>query len=115
MRDRHKKAHHHSVGTQIDPSEYTTAVLSVKQCEHDTDLGPAVDSASPLDIQTDPAFATLTAEPKVYLDGIIHGTTAVPQALCRFPTVDSNWNPIILETKGQGILFPNATSKVVAL
>eukprot|EP00961_Rhodomonas_salina_P078742 1059016-Rhodomonas_salina.2 len=52
---------------QIDSSEYTTAVLSVKQCKHDTDLGPAVDSASPFDIQTDPAFKfdTLTAEPKV--------------------------------------------------
>eukprot|EP00961_Rhodomonas_salina_P069381 931833-Rhodomonas_salina.1 len=104
MKDRREKVHHHHVGfmksqvnedydyvvsvspwlpsTRIEPSEYTTAVLSVKQCEHDTDLGPAVDSASPLDIQTNPTFATLTAEPKVYLDGIIHGTTAVPQALC---------------------------------
>eukprot|EP00961_Rhodomonas_salina_P034742 467664-Rhodomonas_salina.1 len=61
-----------------------TLRCSVQQCKHDMDLGPAVDSASPLDIQTYPAFATLTAEPNVYpgLNGIIHGTTAVPQALC---------------------------------
>eukprot|EP00961_Rhodomonas_salina_P294036 3934220-Rhodomonas_salina.1 len=103
--------------THIDPSDYTTVMLrlNVTQSEPDSELGPAVDSASPLDIQTDPMYATLTAEPRVYLDCIIHCTTSVPQAICCFPMVNSNRNLIVLETKGQGILFPDARSRVVAL
>eukprot|EP00961_Rhodomonas_salina_P129989 1750480-Rhodomonas_salina.1 len=40
--------------TLIDPSDYTTVALNVTQSVPDSELGPAVDSASPLDIQTDP-------------------------------------------------------------
>eukprot|EP00961_Rhodomonas_salina_P223187 3018182-Rhodomonas_salina.1 len=48
--------------------------LSVQQSQRDTadpEDGAAVDSASLLKIQTDPEFATLTAEPNLYLDGIV--------------------------------------------
>eukprot|EP00961_Rhodomonas_salina_P226297 3059334-Rhodomonas_salina.1 len=72
--------------THIYPSDYTTVALNVTQSIPDSELGPAVNSASPLDIQTDPKYATLTAEQRVYLDGIIHGTTSVPQAICCFPS-----------------------------
>eukprot|EP00961_Rhodomonas_salina_P278961 3768595-Rhodomonas_salina.1 len=128
MKERREKAHHHSMGfmksqinrdsdyvvsvsqwlpsTRIPQSDYTTTTLSVQQSKRDAtdpENGAAVDSASPIEIQTDPEFATLTAEPNLYLDGIVHCTTEVPQAICRFPTVDSKGKPVILETKGKGI------------
>eukprot|EP00961_Rhodomonas_salina_P223188 3018183-Rhodomonas_salina.1 len=59
--------------------------LSVQQSQRDTadpKDGAAMDSASPLEIQMDPEFATLTAEPNLYLDGKVHCTTEVPQAIC---------------------------------
>eukprot|EP00961_Rhodomonas_salina_P103746 1395544-Rhodomonas_salina.1 len=54
-------------------------------------------------------------EPNVFLEGISCSTTEVPRAECSFPTTDHLGNPIVLETKGQGIYYKEATSKIVLL
>eukprot|EP00961_Rhodomonas_salina_P174319 2350563-Rhodomonas_salina.1 len=79
MKERREKAQHHSVGfmksqkngdsdyvvsisqwlpnTHISQSDYTTITMSVQQSKRDAadpEDGAAVDSASPLEIQTDP-------------------------------------------------------------
>eukprot|EP00961_Rhodomonas_salina_P055471 745548-Rhodomonas_salina.1 len=39
----------------------------------------------------------------------------VPAAECSFPTIDSYCKPVVLQTKGKGILHRTATSKVISL
>eukprot|EP00961_Rhodomonas_salina_P287847 3888962-Rhodomonas_salina.1 len=100
MKERREKVHHHCVGfmksqinrdsdyvvsvsqwlpnTSISQSDYTTITLHVQQSQCDAtdpENSAAVDSASPLEIQTDPELAMLTAEPNLYLDCIVHCTT----------------------------------------
>eukprot|EP00961_Rhodomonas_salina_P012370 166633-Rhodomonas_salina.1 len=81
----------------------------------DTLNGAAVDLASPIDIQNDEDQVQLTCAPNVFLEGIIPGATEVPAAECAFPTIDIYGRPVVLCTKGKGILHKKATSKVIDL
>eukprot|EP00961_Rhodomonas_salina_P017199 231392-Rhodomonas_salina.1 len=98
----------------IDPQSYTTICLNVKQSKQYLE-GAAVDSASPIDIQNDGELARLTCTPNVFLEGITPGTTEVPAAECTFPTIDAYGQPVVLRTKGKGILHAKATEKVISV
>eukprot|EP00961_Rhodomonas_salina_P201444 2717646-Rhodomonas_salina.1 len=39
----------------------------------------------------------------------------VPTATCSFPTIDQYCNAVVIRTKGKGILYQGATSKVISL
>eukprot|EP00961_Rhodomonas_salina_P171585 2313481-Rhodomonas_salina.4 len=52
---------------------------------------------------------------RVFLEGITKGAVEVQSGACSFPTIDSQGNPVVLETKGRGILFKEATSTIVLL
>eukprot|EP00961_Rhodomonas_salina_P297072 3936917-Rhodomonas_salina.1 len=98
----------------IHPESYTLICLNVKQSKEYLE-GAAVDSASPINIQNDDELAQLTCAPNIFLEGIVLGTTEVPAADCSFPTIDAYCRPIVLCTKGKGILHAKATLKVISL
>eukprot|EP00961_Rhodomonas_salina_P019567 263584-Rhodomonas_salina.1 len=53
--------------------------------------------------------------PGLFLEGTVPGAVEVQRATCRFPTIDAHCKPVVLETKGCGIYYPKATSKIVSL
>eukprot|EP00961_Rhodomonas_salina_P151991 2046140-Rhodomonas_salina.4 len=100
---------------EIPTASYSTICLNVR---HSSEYlqGAAVDSASPIDIQNDAEQAQLTCRPNVFLEGINRGAMEVPAAACSFPTIDGvHCRPVVLTTKGKGILHTKATSKVISL
>eukprot|EP00961_Rhodomonas_salina_P201006 2711476-Rhodomonas_salina.1 len=68
-------------------------------------LGACVDSGSKFDINhnEDEAEVEFTMGPGLFLEGTVPGA------------VEAHCNPVVLETKGCGIYYPNATSKIVSL
>eukprot|EP00961_Rhodomonas_salina_P174582 2354896-Rhodomonas_salina.2 len=57
----------------------------------------------------------LTMGPGLFLEGAVPGAVEVQCGACWFPTIDAHGNPIVLETKGCCIFYPDATSKIVSL
>eukprot|EP00961_Rhodomonas_salina_P254239 3435603-Rhodomonas_salina.1 len=53
--------------------------------------------------------------PGLFLEGTVPGAMEVQRVTCLFPTIDAHCNPVVLETKGCGIYYPNTTSKIVSL
>eukprot|EP00961_Rhodomonas_salina_P285169 3853295-Rhodomonas_salina.2 len=98
----------------IDPLLYTTICLNVKQSKQYLE-GAAVDSASPIDIQNNGKLARLTCTPNVFLEGITPGTMEGPAAECTFLMINTYGQPVVLRTKGKGILHAKATLKVISL
>eukprot|EP00961_Rhodomonas_salina_P249976 3378747-Rhodomonas_salina.1 len=96
---------------EISPQAYSTICLNVTQSSEYL-KGAAVDSASPINIQNEDELAQLTCGANVFLKGIIPGAMEVPAASCSFPTIDIYGRPVVLRTKGKGILHTKATSKV---
>ena len=42
-------------------------------------------------------------------------TSTVDPATVHFPTVDEHQNPVVIQTKGPGLLYKEATSAIVSL
>eukprot|EP00961_Rhodomonas_salina_P063146 848464-Rhodomonas_salina.1 len=105
--------------TDLSDDEYVTVCLNVQQsqklAEEFSEIGACVDSGSKLDIHKHAEHVKLTMESNVFLEGITEGAVEVQCSVCRFLTVDSAGNPVLLETKGRGILFKQATSTIVSL
>eukprot|EP00961_Rhodomonas_salina_P099123 1333127-Rhodomonas_salina.1 len=97
---------------EIPAASYSTICLNVRHSRKYLQ-GAAVDSASPIDIQNDAEQAQLTCWPNVFLEGINSGAMEVPAAACSFPTINVHCRPVVLTTKGKGILHTKATSKVI--
>eukprot|EP00961_Rhodomonas_salina_P081220 1092178-Rhodomonas_salina.1 len=114
--------------TDLSDSDYGTIALalalnvqeSARVANELSDIeGACVDSGSKFDINhnVDEAEVELTMGPGLFLEleGSAPGAVEVQRATCLFPTINAHSNPVVLETKGCGIYYPNATSKIVSL
>ena len=68
-----------------------------------------------MDISFKEDEVNLTTGGKVYLQGILEQSMVANPGTCHFPTVDSDGNPVVIETKGKGLFCKTATSKVLSL
>eukprot|EP00961_Rhodomonas_salina_P249649 3374747-Rhodomonas_salina.1 len=101
-----------NTAVSLNVKESATVAKEISEIE-----GACVDSGRKFDIipnETEVEIE-LTMGQGLFLEGAVPGAVEVQCGACQFPTIDAHGNPIVLETKGCGIFYPDTTSKIVSL